>query len=67
MEAVSAVRLVLLGLDAEEWPDGSFGGARTVRGTPSTPVRTPRPDPAAAEHVAVLVAALHRRRKADAA
>ncbi|MFE0243286.1 DUF6011 domain-containing protein [[Kitasatospora] papulosa] len=41
----------------EEWPDGTFGGARTVRGTPSRPIRH-YPDPHAAEHVAELSAAL---------
>lgn len=41
----------------EEWPDGTFGGARTVRGVPSVPVRH-HPDPNAAEHVAELDAAL---------
>lgn len=48
----------------EWWPDGTFGGVRTVPGVPSTPIRVPNPDPQASDHVAVLVAALDRRRKA---
>ncbi|MFE9886259.1 hypothetical protein [Streptomyces scopuliridis] len=54
--------IFLEALEAEEWPDGTFGGARLVPGQPSEPIRIPRPDPHAAEHVAELVAALHRRR-----
>lgn len=34
----------------EEWPDGTYGGAR--------PPRAPRPDPAAADHVQELIEAL---------
>ncbi|MEU0522738.1 hypothetical protein [Streptomyces niveus] len=49
---------------AEWWPDGTFGGVRTVPGVPSEPIRIPNPDPEASEHVAALVAALYRRRKA---
>lgn len=38
---------------AEEWPDGTFGGPR-----PATARYRPRHDPAAAQHQAVLAAAL---------
>ncbi|MFE2940998.1 hypothetical protein ACFXKG_18335 [Streptomyces sp. NPDC059255] len=44
---------------SEEWPDGTFGGARPVPDAPAAPTRTPDPD--AAAHVAVLEAAVHRR------
>lgn len=56
------MRLLLDTVLAEWWPDGTFGGARTVPGRPSALV-IPHPDPQAAEHVAVLVAALYRQRK----
>lgn len=46
-------------LAAEEWPDGSFGGARPTH--PDGTIR--RPDPRAAEHYAELAAALYPRRK----
>lgn len=51
------MRLLLDSFAAEEWPDGTFGGARTVRGVRSAPIRH-RPDPNAAAHVAELNAAL---------
>ncbi|MEV6790877.1 DUF6011 domain-containing protein [Streptomyces sp. NPDC051320] len=54
---------------AEEWPDGTFGGARTVRGVRSAPIKA-HLDPNAAAHVAELSAALglplYLRRKAQA-
>lgn len=62
------MRLVLTGLAAEEWPDGTFGGARTLRGARPAPVKARGPDPNADAHRAELAAAisapLYLRRKA---
>lgn len=53
-------------LESERWPDGTFGGARRLRGTEQPPLlhsngQPRRPDPAAAEHLAELAAAIGRR------
>lgn len=46
---------------AEAVPDGTFGGARTLRrDRPKNPPR--KPDPRAAEHYAELAEAISRRR-----
>ncbi|MEC4016033.1 hypothetical protein [Streptomyces sp. H27-D2] len=49
-------------LMAESVPDGTFGGSRPVQRPPRAATAELRgPDPRAAEHVAVLEAALNRR------
>jgi hypothetical protein len=58
----------LAALLAEAVPDGTFGGARTLRAVRGGKPKTRDPDPQAAQHRADLEAAIRRpRRTAQAA
>ncbi|MFD3520469.1 hypothetical protein [Streptomyces sp. NPDC058653] len=57
----------LAALLAESIPDGTFGGARTLRSVRGGKPETCGPDPNAAQHRAALEAAIRRPRRTAAA
>ncbi|WP_381801061.1 hypothetical protein [Streptomyces niveus] len=53
----------LAALLAEAVPDGTFGGARTLRSVRGGQPKTRKPDPNAAQHRAALEAAIRRPKR----